>query len=176
MAEAVFKKVFKGYDTKQVDEFIVSLSDTYAQNEQELAARLHELTNENERLRDEIAELKDELDDREREHIEELEESRRKTDELCAEIGEKMVVAEKEAAIIITDAKKSSENEVRAIRARAEEEAARLIAETKRKCESITAAAEEIRARQNEVNKSLLESESRLNDALSKLSEDIGDE
>ena len=98
MAEAVFKKVFKGYDTKQVDEFIVSLSDTYAQNEQELAARLHELTNENERLRDEIAELKDELDDREREHIEELEESRRKTDELCAEIGEKMVVADKRAA------------------------------------------------------------------------------
>ena len=35
---------------------------------------------------------------------------------------------------------------------------------------------EEIRARQNEVNKSLLESESRLNDALSRLSEDIGDE
>ena len=177
MAEAVFKKVFKGYDTKQVDDFIVSLSDTYAENEADLATRLHE----------EIASLKAEAEEREREHIEELAESKQRTDELCAEIGEKMVVAdkraaeiirnaEKEANLIITEARRSTENEVKAIRARAEEEAALLVAETKRKCESINAAAEEIRARQNEMNKSLLESENRFNSALSKLCDDIGEE
>ena len=100
MAEAVFKKVFKGYDTKQVDDFIVSLSDTYAENEADLAGRLHEAETENQRLREEIASLKAEAEEREREHIEELAESKRKTDELCAEIGEKMVVADKRAAEI----------------------------------------------------------------------------
>ncbi|MBO5767849.1 MAG: DivIVA domain-containing protein [Clostridia bacterium] len=187
MAEAVFKKVFKGYDTKQVDDFIVSLSDTYAENEADLATRLHEAETENQRLREEIASLKAEAEEREREHIEELAESKQRTDELCAEIGEKMVVAdkraaeiirnaEKEANLIITEARRSTENEVKAIRARAEEEAALLVAETKRKCESINAAADEIRARQNEMNKSLIESENRFNSALSKLCDDIGEE
>ena len=33
MAETVFKKVFKGYDTAQVDEFIIAMSDKYGENE-----------------------------------------------------------------------------------------------------------------------------------------------
>jgi len=187
LAEAVFKKSFKGYDTKQVDEFIINLSDTYAQNEEELTDKLREAEAENARLKEEIARLKAEAEAKDAEHIAELEESKRKADELCTEIGEKMVVAdkraaeiiknaEKEAALILTDARRGSEAEAKAIRERAVAEAERLIADTRKKCEGITAAAEEFRARQNEMNKTLLESENRFNSALNKLCEDIGEE
>ncbi len=186
LIETVFKQTFKGYDPRQVDEFIISLSDTYSQNEAELTDKLRAAEAENERLKQEIAKLKAEAEEREFEHAASLAETKRETDAICAEIGEKMVIAdkraaeiirnaEKEAAMILTDARRGSENEAKAIRARAEEEATKLVDETKRKCESITAAAEEFRARQNEMNKSLIESENRFNTALNKLREDIGE-
>lgn len=187
MEDIVFNRTLKGYDPKQVDEFIIGLSDTYSRNEAELADKLRAAEAENERLREEVAKLKDAATMREIEHSVALADTKRESEALCTEIGEKMVNAdkraseivrnaEKEAALIINDARRGSENEAKAIRARAEEEAARLVEETRRKCESITAAAEEFRARQNEMNKSLMESESRFNTALNKLREDIGED
>lgn len=187
MAETVFKKTFKGYDTKQVDEFIVSLSDTYTRNESELTDRLRSAEAENARLKEEITKMHNAAEQREQEHRQELSEKQKESDALCAEIGEKMVLAdkraaeiiknaEKEASLILTDARRNSENEAKAIRERAEEEAARLVEDTRRKCESITAAAEEFRARQNEMNQSLKESENRFASALNKLREDIGNQ
>lgn len=187
LEDIVFNRTLKGYDPKQVDEFIIGLSDTYSRNEAELADKLRAAEAENERLREEVAKLKDAATMREIEHSVALADTKRESEALCTEIGEKMVNAdkraseivrnaEKEAALIINDARRGSENEAKAIRARAEEEAARLVEETRRKCESITAAAEEFRARQNEMNKSLMESESRFNTALNKLREDIGED
>lgn len=180
MAETVFKKSFKGYDTQEVDEFIVALSDRYTQNENELTDRLRAAEAENERLKSEISELRAENDQSERDHAAELIEKQKEYDILCAEIGEKMVLAdkraadiiknaEKEAELILTDARRSSENEAKAIRMRAEGEAQKLIDDTKRKCESVSAAADEFRARQNEMNQSIRETESRFADALSRL-------
>lgn len=182
LAETVFKKSFKGYDTQEVDDFIVALSDRYTQNENDLTDRLHVAEAENERLKNEIAELRKENDQSERDHAAELIEKQKEYDALCAEIGEKMVLAdkraadiiknaEKEAELILTDARRSSENEAKAIRMRAEGEAQKLIDDTKRKCESVSAAADEFRARQNEMNKSIMETETRFADALSRLRE-----
>ncbi|MBE6683994.1 MAG: DivIVA domain-containing protein [Ruminococcaceae bacterium] len=187
LAETYFNKTFKGYDTAQVDEFITSLSDTYEKNTSELNDRLRAAEAENERLRSEILQLHSQEELTAQEHREELLEKQKEYDALCAEIGEKMVVAdkraaeiiknaEKEASLIITQAQRSSENEARAIRTRAEEDANRLIEETRSKCESISAAAEEFRARQNEMNRSMLETENRFASALNKLREDIGEE
>ena len=167
LAETVFKKTFKGYDTNEVDEFIISLSDKYSQNE---------------RLKSEIAQLRALSDQNERDHAVELVEKQKEYDTLCAEIGEKMVLAdkraadiiknaEKEAELILTNARRTGETEAKAIRMRAEGEATKLIEDTKRKCESVSAAADEFRARQNEMNQSIRETENRFADALTKLRE-----
>ncbi|MBQ4317159.1 MAG: DivIVA domain-containing protein [Clostridia bacterium] len=182
MAETVFKKTFKGYDTNEVDEFIISLSDKYSQNENELTDKLRAAEVENERLKSEIAQLRALSDQNERDHAVELVEKQKEYDTLCAEIGEKMVLAdkraadiiknaEKEAELILTNARRTGETEAKAIRMRAEGEATKLIEDTKRKCESVSAAADEFRARQNEMNQSIRETENRFADALTKLRE-----
>lgn len=182
LAETVFKKTFKGYDTNEVDEFIISLSDKYSQNENELTDKLRAAEIENERLKSEIAQLRALSDQNERDHAVELVEKQKEYDSLCAEIGEKMVLAdkraadiiknaEKEAELILTNARRTGETEAKAIRMRAEGEATKLIEDTKRKCESVSAAADEFRARQNEMNQSIRETESRFADALTKLRE-----
>lgn len=186
VAETCFKKSFKGYDTAQVDEFIINLSDTYERNENELNEMIRTLEADNEKLRGEITRLRDFAETTAREHEEELRRKHLEYEALCAEIGEKMVIAdkraaeiiknaEKEASLIVTQAKQSSENEARAIRTRAEEDAARIIEETREKCDGISKAAEEFRERQNEMNRSIAETENRFASALSKLREDIGD-
>ena len=82
--------------------------------------------------------------------------------------------AEKEANLILTDARKGGESEARAIRSRAEDEASRLVEETRKKCESVVAAAEEYRAYQNEMSKSMIETENRFTVALNRLRDGIG--
>jgi DivIVA domain-containing protein len=186
LAETYFKKVFKGYDTQQVDEFITNLSDTYEQNEKSLSDRIHVLETENERLLNQISELNVIAEKTSIEHKNELIEKQAEYDTKCAEIGEKMVIAdkraaeivrnaEKEAALILTHARQNSENEAKVIRLRAEDEASRLIDDTRRRCESLSAAAEEFRARQDEMNRSMFETEKRFGDALSRLREGLGE-
>lgn len=187
LAESYFKKSLKGYDTEQVDEFIISLSDTYEQNEKELSEEINALQKETENLKNEIAAMRASEEHAEREHESALAAKQKEYDILYAEIGEKMVLAdqraaeiiknaEKEANLILTHARQSSENEAKAIRERAEEEANRLIEETRRKCENISAAAEELRERQLEMNRSIIETESKFTSALNKLRLDIGEQ
>lgn len=185
LAETVFKKVFKGYDTAQVDEFIIEMSDKYGENEKELNDRIRAGESEIARLRDELNQIYTANEQREKEYREDIARIQREYDALCAEVGEKMVVAdkraaeiiknaEKEASLILTDARKGGESEAKAIRSRAEEEANRLVEETRKKCESVIAAAEEYRAYQNEMSKSMIETENRFTVALNRLRDGIG--
>ncbi|MBR5278325.1 MAG: DivIVA domain-containing protein [Clostridia bacterium] len=185
MAETYFKKKFKGYDPEAVDSFIVSLSDTYESNVKNYEAQLRESQAENGRLRDEIAELRELIEETARAHEAELAKKQEEYEALYAEIGEKMVVAdnraaeiirnaEKEAEFITIQAKEDVERDAKNIRARAEDDAKALIDETRRKCDDISAAAEEFRIKQEEMNRSVMETERRFGDALSKLREGIG--
>lgn len=187
LAETYFKTTFKGYDTAAVDEFIVSLSDRYEQNKNELNDKLRSVEAENTRLKLEISELRTSAEESAKAYEESLADKQKEYDMLCAEIGEKMVVADKRAAEIIKNAEKEAnlilsmaqqniENEAKAVRARAEEEAAQLIEDTRRRCESLSAAAEEFRQRQNEMSRSMSETEKRFGDALNKLREGISEQ
>jgi cell division septum initiation protein DivIVA len=187
LAETVFKKVFKGYDTAQVDEFIIAMSDKYGENEKELNDRIRTSEAEIARLREEINQMHAEREERESEYRADIAKIQREYDALCAEVGEKMVIAdkraaeiiknaEKEASLILTDARKGSESEARAIRSRAEDEASRLVEETRKKCESVVAAAEEYRAYQTEMSKSMMETENRFTVALNRLRDEIGEQ
>ncbi len=184
LAETYFKKSFKGYDPAQVDEFIVSLSDTYSKNEAEMTDKLRAVEAENARLREEIAELNRISDRTDHEHDEEIAAKQKEFDELFAGIGEKMVVAdqrasdiirnaEKEANLILSLARQNSENEAKAIRLRAEDEANKIIDDTRKKCDQLSAAAEEFRRKQDEMTRSMAETENRFASAISKLREDI---
>lgn len=185
MAESYFKKSFKGYDPKQVDEFIIELNDRYECRQKELIEQLRGAENECETLRNELLKLRAEEEENTRAYEAALAEKQKEYNALCAEIGEKMVIAdkraqeitrnaEKEASLILTRAKTEAENEAKAIRARAEDEADRIVEETRRKCDDIAAAAEEFRIRQNEMNRSISETEKQIGSALNKLREGIG--
>lgn len=185
VAETYFKKRFKGYDPEQVDAFIISLSDTYEQNQKDNAEELRAQEAECARLREEIAELRNFIEENSLKHEEELLKKQEEYDAVYAGIGEKMVVAdnraaeiiknaEKEAALIRAEALQSSQNEANEIKKRAEEEAQILIDETRRKCADISAAADEFRMKQEEMNKSMSETEKRFGDALTKLREGFG--
>lgn len=185
LAETVFKRVFKGYDTAQVDEFIIEMSDKYGENEKELNDRIRAGESEIARLRDELNQIYAANEEREKEYRADIAKIQREYDALCAEVGEKMVIAdkraaeiiknaEKEANLILTDARRGGESEAKAIRSRAEEEANRLVEETRKRCDSVIAAAEEYRAYQNEMSKSMIETENRFSVALDRLRNGIG--
>ena len=185
LAETYFKKRFRGYDPEQVDAFIISLSDTYNRNEENYNEDLRNAESENSRLREEIAEMRKYIEELAATHEANLAKKQEEYDILYAQIGEKMVVAdsraeeivrsaEKEANLIIAEARQKGENEAKTIRENAEAEAKSLIEETQRKCSDISAAAEEFRMKQEEMNKSMSETEKRFGDALSKLREGFG--
>lgn len=209
MAEPYFKKVFKGYDAGQVDEFIIKLSDTYSEKEKEFAEQAHIAQNEIERLNGEIAALRAETAETAKEHAAELSGKQKEYDVLCAEVGEKMVVADKRAADIVRNAEREAElikqqakteaendarmikqsaaqesekliaeaeNNARTIKQNAAQEAEKLIAETEKKCKELTKAAEEFRIKQEEIHRSVYETELRFGDALNKLRDGIGNE
>lgn len=185
MAEAYFKKVFKGYDTKQVDDFIIGLSDAYSAKERGFTEQAHVARNEIERLNGEIASLRAEAESAAKEHAAELSEKQKEYDALCAEVGEKMVVADKRAADIVHNAEREAElikrqaqteaeNEARMIKQNAARKAEQLISETERRCEELTKAAEEFRRKQEEIHRSVYETERQFGDALNKLRDGIG--
>ncbi len=184
MAETYFKTSFKGYDTQQVDEFIVSLSDKYDRNIIDMTEKLRSAEAENARLKLELSELRAFAEENAQAHENALADKQKEYDALCAEIGEKMVLAdkraaeiinnaEKEASLVIDLARRNGENEAKVIKAAAEEEAAKLIEETRMKCAGLSAAAEEFRQRQDEMSRSMTETERRFGDALNKLREGI---
>ena len=152
MAETYFKKAMRGYDTKQVDAFIVELSDRYNESKREL----------------------------ESEHATERASLRSEYDALCASVGEKMVLADRRAAVIVKNAEKEAECIIRKANAegesraraeleRARQEAEKLISETEKRIAGISAAADEFRAKQNEMDRSMNETARSLNEAMRRL-------
>ncbi len=173
MAEHYFKKVFKGYDPEQVDSFLVELSDRYTQKERALSEELNAAGQEIERLKSRVAELQDEALIAAGEHEKELDEKGREYEQLCARVGESMLNADKIASDIVDRAEKDAEHEAYAIRERAEREAKKLIDETERRCAELIKAAEEFRKRQEEMARSVSDTERSFGDALNKLREGL---
>lgn len=187
MAETYFRKIFKGYDPIQVDNFIISLSDKYEKAEKEFLDEKRTLESENQKLLEQIEELKAQAIEAEKEFEAKLLEKQKEYDALCAQIGERMIradqraddiikTAENEATGLVEQARQTSEYEARNTRRQAEEEATKIINETRRKCDSLSAAAEEFRMRQYEMSRSMSETEKRFESALDKLRADISEQ
>lgn len=184
MAETYFKKTARGYDTDAVDSFIVGLSDKYEKKERENGEKLARAESELKRAERETEECRRELARLNSAHESELAEKQKEKELLCAELGEKMLTAdrraaeiiknaEREAAFIIEKAKSDAEIDSRAKSAKANEEAKRLIEATEKKCLEISEAAEVFRKKQSEMNASLSQTERSFGDALSKLKDGL---
>ena len=187
MAETYFKKVFKGYDPAQVDAFIVSMSDKYEEIEKDFVEQKRAFEAENANLSAKITELQEQLEQSAREHEAALEEKQKEYEALYAKIGERMAradqraddiikTAETEANDLMENARVTSEYEARSTRRQAEEEAEKIINETRKKCDTLAAAAEEFRMRQYEMSRSMQETEKRFESALDKLRADISEQ
>ncbi len=162
MAVAYFNKRLKGYDTNEVDEFIANL---VADSEQ----KIKELSDASRELRRRIAELEEQLEKANAEHETEksdlearIAQANGKYEALCAQMGEKMHIADERAAAI-TDAARQKANDIvlqaearadgitSTSKAEAEAEARRIIAETRERCGAIERAAREFERRQREI-------------------------
>ena len=153
MAEPYFKKAFKGYDCAQVDKFIIKLSDSYTEKEKEFAERANADKIETERLKNEIARLRDEAERADGDRAVELAAQKKEYESLCAELGERMVLAEKRAAEIVRRAEREAElikqtaqteaeNESKLVCRAAGEEAEKLVSEARAESETIRSGAE----------------------------------
>ena len=180
MAETYFKKAMRGYDTKQVDAFIVELSDRYNESTRDLESELERARKECERRDEELNAMRANAEKAESEHATELASLRSEYDALCASVGEKMVLADRRAADIVKNAEKEAEciirkasaegeSRARAELERARQEAEKLISETEKRIAGISAAADEFRAKQNEMDRSMNETARSLNEAMRRL-------
>ncbi len=162
MAVAYFNKRLKGYDTDEVDTFIINL---VAESEQ----KIKELSDASRELRMRIKELEDQIDASATEHRSEeqhfearIAEADAKYESLCAQMGEKMHIADERAAAIISAAQQKADDIISqaqngaadiaaAAKAEAEAEARRIVFETRERCGAIERAAQEFERRQKEI-------------------------
>lgn len=163
MAVAYFNKRFKGYDTKEVDEFIVGLVADSEQKIKECGDVARELRSRIKELEDLLVSERSAHCDTKRSLEARIAEADGKYASLCAQLGEKMHVADERAAAIVDAAKQKandiiSEAESRAdsitskAKADSEAEATRIISDTRERCAAIERAAEAFERRQREIS------------------------
>ncbi|GEM_PF-1324665 len=155
MAVAYFNKRMKGYDTNEVDTFIVNL---VADSEY----KIKELTENARELRIEIKELQDELAARQDEYAAQIADDEAKLNEvnakyesLCAQIGERLQLADERAAEIIAKANAEAERIVAEARLQGENESKQIIADTRERCAQIEKSAESYAERQRAITEGL---------------------
>lgn len=195
MAENYFRKTVRGYDTEQVDSFIVSLSDRYTKETQEQKEQIARLTAELDRSRRETEEAKQENILSAEEHAKELDEKQKEISLLAAEVGEKMITADRRAEEIVNDAQKKADEilgsaqynadkcareatekaneQARITIEKANEQARSIIENTEKRCADLSQAAETIRRQQADLTASLEQTGRQFDGALSKLKEEL---
>ena len=169
---AYFSKVFKGYDPDEVNAFLVKLNDEFAQKEQAWEQAKKELEDRLAAAEREIADLRARQAGASAPAA--LEEKRREYEALCADVGARMMQADKRAEEII----KNAGREASLVTLRATEEARadakRLLDETRAGCAAIDAAVTAFRAQQDEIEQTLRRAEALVVDAVAALESSIG--
>lgn len=169
MAEAMFAKAGRGYDRGQVDAFLLEMNRAHAEKEaawedkkRELEAALAEakeaLKANEARCAEQEKTLRDALKAKEQE-----------CETLQASIGQRMLAADARAEEILADAERKAEKVQGEARQRAEEETARIIAETRVKCAIIGQAAEVFTKRIGNASAELRRTENAINEAMEDL-------
>lgn len=166
MAEAMFAKAGRGYDRAQVDAFLLELNASFAEKESALNDRIRELSAALAEAEEKLKECEARSAEQEESYNARLEEKEKECAAMHASIGQRMMTADSRAEEIISSAKAQANAILENARRRAELEAERMVAETRRGCAVIGQAAAEFSGRMNAVAAEMRKTELLLDNAL----------
>ncbi len=165
----VFTESKKGYDKEEVNKFIKQLNDA---NESKLAEKDEKIK----ALEDEIKRLTKKGEEKNVSaptYDNDLEESKKKYEKLCTDMGEKLLLAEVKASEVIEEANKKAEKIIADARINANEQVESILADAKLSSEGIKKAAEEYSAKEREIMALLNTTEETFRMALERISSHI---
>ncbi len=168
-AEILFRDAKKGYDKTEVHEFLDRLN---YEHEEELSKKNDEiktLTAEKqrteERLNARIAELEKQLAEEQASNAE----GAAKYEQLCAQIGEKLLFAEKQSSAVLAEAEASKSQIEREARERADRSVADITARAKESAASAIRAADVLKQKSQLINAALEQTKRIVEDAIAQI-------
>ncbi len=169
----VFTESKKGYDKEEVNSFIKQLNEATEAKLSEKDERIKELEDEIKRLskraesaskvEKEIAPMEDE----------DLEASKKKYERLCADMGEKLLLAEVKASEIVDEAKEKGEKIIADARIEANKQVEAILKDASLSADGIKKAAAEYMAKEREIMALLNTTEETFTKALDRISSHI---
>ncbi len=168
-AEMFFRDAKKGYDKEDVHAFVERLNSEHTLDLERKDDEIKALTTENQRLKEKlearIAELEQQLSDEQTKNAE----GAAKYEQLCAQIGEKLLFAEKRADIIVTEAEDKKAQIENDAKLRADAAVAEASARAKEQAASALKAADILRQKSQIINAALEQTKRIIEDAIAQI-------
>ena len=164
----VFTESKKGYDKEEVNAFIKQLNEATEARIIEKDSKIKELEDEIRRLNKKSAQAYNSVEKAESD--EELENEKKKYQRLCADMGEKLLLAEVRASEIIDDANAKAEKIISDARLNANKEVEEILEDAKLSSEGIKKAVSEYSAMEKEIMALLHTTEETFSIALERIS------
>ena len=164
----VFTESKKGYDKEEVNAFIKQLNETTEAKLIEKDSKIKELENEIKRLSKKMTSTEQTFEKEVTD--EELEAAKKKYERLCADMGEKLLLAEVKATEIIDEANTKAEKIVADARLDANKQVEEILKDAKLSSEGIKKAVSEYSAMEREIMALLHTTEETFNIALERIS------
>jgi cell division septum initiation protein DivIVA len=164
----VFTESKKGYDKEEVNAFIKQLNEATEARIMEKDSRIKELEDEIKRLSKKT--ISSDAPTEKVESDEELENAKKKYQRLCADMGEKLLLAEVKASEIIDEANAKAEKIIADARLDANKEVEEILEDAKLSSEGIKKAVSEYSAMEKEILALLHTTEETFSIALERIS------
>lgn len=165
----VFTESKKGYDKEEVNNFIKQLNEATETKLAEKDARIKELENEL-RLMSKKADSEPKAEEKSSDAEAETEEMKKKYERLCADMGEKLLLAEVKASEIVDEANEKAEKILADARINANKEVEEILEDAKLSSAGIKKAVAEYSAKEREIMALLHTTEETFNIALERIS------
>ncbi len=168
-AEILFRDAKKGYDKTEVHEFLNRLNEEHEEKIAKKNDEIKSLTTEKqrieERLNARITELEKQLADEQASNAE----GAAKYEQLCAQIGEKLLFAEKQSSAVLAEAEQSREQIERDSRERAEKSVADITAKARESAASAIKAADVLKQKSQLINAALEQTKRIVEEAIAQI-------
>ncbi len=169
-AEMFFKDAKKGYDKEEVHAFVEKLSADHEfeleRKNDEIKSLTTELAGQKQKLEERIAELEKQLAEEQTKN----KEGAAKYEQLCAQIGEKLLFAETQASTIIADAESKRALAEEDGKKRAEASVAEITAKARAQAESAVKAADVLSQKSRIITAALDQTKRIIDDAIAQIS------
>ncbi len=186
MAVAYFNKSFKGYNTDEVDAFIINLVKDSEDKLKEMSEEMRLLRGQINDMEQQLKQCRAENEAMCAEYEEKLKASEAQYQGLCAQIGEKLNTADERAKAIVAeaerkrrqilaDAEKQRYSIISEARRKAEEDSRAIISDTKSRLAVLEKAAASFTQRQKDIAEGLEMAKRSIEEGLSDIAGSIGE-